>query len=240
MRSSRVTSSVAVAALLMLAACATSSPGRRFTIRVEDESGQPLVGARIEASLWYDLRVWNLFQGCTMRVLASGETDPGGTFSFTADYPAVSRSFCHGSPVRVSYRDWPDYHAQLETDLRGVLGGKPERLDDRVVHHPDGETALVVRLGPARTVRGTVRWREQPGCEEAPEILAQEFFPGGTVVVRASARVDAGGAFALTGLGTGRLSIVARYCRVTAEREVDLRSGARVELEIPTTDDAAP
>jgi hypothetical protein len=241
MHSTSMTTRMAVAALLMLAGCATSSSGRRYTIRVEDESGQPLAGARIQASFWYDQVVGGKLRGCTMRVIASGEADPGGIFKFTAEDPVGSRRACSGSPVWVRYRDWPDYYAQLETDMREALrGGEAERFNDRFVRHPDGETALAVRLAPARTVRGTIRWRTQPGCEELPEVLAQELFRGGVVVLRDSGQVDPGGSFALTGLGAGRVLIVARYCRVAVNRELDSHPGAPVEIEIPATENEAP
>jgi hypothetical protein len=80
------TASRAVFALLLtvsvVAACAT---GPRVHVRVVDEAGKPLAGAKVEASVGEDFLVYGLFQGCTGRELAHGETDGDGSYGFTCD-----------------------------------------------------------------------------------------------------------------------------------------------------------
>jgi hypothetical protein len=223
---------LAVSALLALAACATDGTGHKVAVRVQDESGQPLPGAHVEAYAIHDLVVFGLVQGCSGTDLARGDTGADGTFRFTLREPEVSRTSCSGSSVHVRYRDWPDHDASLHGDWRDVLVRERQpRLDP--LTQKDGVTTLLVRLGPARTARGTVRWREHPGCDEAPEVFAYEFFDPGTGAVRARARVGAGGAFALAGLGTGRVKIVANRCGASAAAVFDRTSDEPIELELP-------
>lgn len=218
-----------MAAFLTLPACAHDARGRRFTVHVENEEGLPLAGARVEADVTHDALTFGRFEGCVGTELARGETGRDGTFRFTASTRGMTRSRCSGATIHVTYLDWPDHHSSYSPEA-GAFDQASLRppLAAPAPTEPDGSITIRARIGPAATARGAVRWREQPGCEEVPRVVAVEGFdvaagspfPTGTTVVRSETRVDASGAFALGGLGTGQVTIIARQCGRVARREL--------------------
>jgi hypothetical protein len=157
-----------VAAYLALSACARAQ-GRRFTVRVENEEGLPLAGAHVEADVTHDLLYFGRFEGCVATELARGETGRDGTFRFTASTRGMPQRQCPGATVHVMYQDWPDHHSSYFPEA-GELDQAFERppFATPVPTESDGSTTLRVRLGPAATAHGTVRWHEQPGARRDP------------------------------------------------------------------------